>query len=232
MQLSQPFNANAIEPNQGGSFNQLPLGKHPVIIVSSEVKATKDNTGGLVLFELSVIDGPSKGASGPFRINLYNLSDKARAIAEGQMSALCHVTGQFLINDTAALHNIPFAVEVTEQQLTPEQFQRKQAGEQVTPFTQVSKILDINGNEPKGHSQGQPQSQQPAQQAQPAATAAAWGQQATAQPAQQPQTAQAGGWGQQAPAQPTQAPAPAAAAPAQWNQNAAAPATGKPAWGR
>jgi len=142
-QLQAPFNAQQFDPTQGGSFQQLPVGKHPVVIVASEIKPTADNSGGMIVYQLQVIDGPAKGAEGPYRVNLYNASDKARSIAESQMSALCYVTGKFMnvIGDTCELHNIPFVVEVKEQTLTPAQVEKKNNGETVTPFTAGSLAL-------------------------------------------------------------------------------------------
>lgn len=213
MQLQAPFNAQTVDPTQGGSFNQLPVGKHPVKIVASEIKPTADNSGGMIVFELEVIDGPNIGAHGPFRLNVYSSSDKARSIAESQLSALCHATGVFMLQDTAQLHGIPFAVDVEAQTLTPQQVAQQAEGKTVTPFTQVRKILDINGNEPKGG--GHQQAAAPAQQAAPSpapAPAAAWGGGAASTPAATP------------------AAAPAASA---WAQNASGgAAAGKPAWGK
>jgi hypothetical protein len=227
-QLQQPFNANAIDPDQGSGFRQLPAGTHQVVIVASEIKATKANDGGMVAFELEVIDGPARGAGGMWNVNLYSASDKARAIAEAQFSALCHATGQFLVNHTEELHGKPFAVVVTEQQLTPEQKVRQADGQTVKPFTQVSRILRADGSEVKGGGsapqvqQQAPQqyAQQPAAPVQPQQPPAAWG----GAPAQAQPTAN--GWGGAAPAQqPAQAPAPAAG----WQQGA--PAGNRPAWG-
>lgn len=226
-QLQAPFNAQQFDPTQGGSFKQLPVGKHPVVIVASEIKPTADNSGGMIVYQLQVIDGPAKGAEGPYRVNLYNASDKARSIAESQQAALCYVTGVFLIQDTAQLHNIPFVVEVKEQALTLQQVEKKNAGETVTPFTQVVKVYDIQGNEPKGgaaqapaqHQQQAPQ-QPPVQQQAPAPAAGGWAPQAPQQPA-------AGAWGGGGQ---VQHPAPAAPAAGGWAQGGSV-ATGKPAWG-
>ena len=44
MQLIQAFNAQQYDPTQG--VGSLPIGKHPVIVESSEVKANKANDGG------------------------------------------------------------------------------------------------------------------------------------------------------------------------------------------
>ena len=223
MQLQVPFNAHALDPTQGGNFQQLPTGKHPVVITASEVKATKDGSGSMVVLELEVIDGPNKGAVGNMIINLYSSSDKARSIAESQFAALGYVTGVFMITDTAQLHGKPFAVDVQEQSLTSEQQAKKAAGETVTPFTQVRKILDMNGQEPKANGTA---SAAPAN----APAPAAWGGATPAQaPAQQQPAAGAWGGGQQA-AAPAQQAAAQAPATGGWQQNAAGAA--QPAWGK
>lgn len=147
-QLIQPFNANNYDPTQG--VGGLPIGKHPVVIQSSDVKATKANDGGYLQLDLLIIDGPQKGTVGAYRINLYNASQQAVDIANRQMSAISHVTGVFMIQDTAQLHNIPFIVEVGPQKNDPQ-------------YTEVKKVYDIHGNEPgkapAGGGAAQPQGQ-------------------------------------------------------------------------
>lgn len=234
-QLIQAFNAQQYDPTQGGG--SLPVGRHPVIVESSEVKANKANDGGYLQLNLKLIDGPQMGTTGAYRLNLYHSNPQTAEIAHRQLSAICHVIGVFNVQDSQQLHNIPFIVEVGLQK-----------GEEAAQkgYTEVKKVFDINGNEPGKAGQGapaaQPQQQpaaqggfgqqQPAQQpaAQPQGNAPAWG---GGQPAQQqPQGAPAGNapaWGQQ-PAQ-----QPAAQQPAQqaggWQQGGAAPAGGAP-WGQ
>ena len=236
-QLIQAFNAQQYDPTQGGG--SLPVGRHPVIIESSEVKANKANDGGYLQLNLKLIDGPQTGTTGAYRLNLYHSNPQTAEIAHRQLSAICHCVGVFNVQDSGQLHNIPFIIEVGLQK-----------GEEAAQkgYTEVKKVFDINGNEPGKAGQGapaaQPQQQpaqggfgqqQPAQQpqqpaAQPQGNAPAWG---GGQPAQQqPQGAPAGNapaWGQQ-PAQ-----QPAAQQPAQqaggWQQGGAAPAGGAP-WGQ
>ena len=234
-QLLQAFNAQQFDPTQGGG--SLPVGRHPVIIESSEVKANKANDGGYLQLNVKLIDGPQTGATGAYRLNLYHSNPQTAEIAHRQLSAICHCVGVFNVQDSGQLHNIPFIIEVGLQK-----------GEEAAQkgYTEVKKVFDINGNEPGKAGQGapaaQPQQQpaaqggfgqqQPAQQpaAQPQGNAPAWG---GGQPAQQqPQGAPAGNapaWGQQ-PAQ-----QPAAQQPAQqaggWQQGGAAPAGGAP-WGQ
>ena len=230
-QLIQAFNAQQYDPTQGGG--SLPVGRHPVIIESSEVKANKANDGGYLQLNLKLIDGPQTGTTGAYRLNLYHSNPQTAEIAHRQLSAICHCVGVFNVQDSSQLHNIPFIIEVGLQK-----------GEEAAQkgYTEVKKVFDINGNEPGKAGQGapaaQPQQQpaqggfgqqQPAQQPQQPQGGGAWG----GQPAQQqPQGAPAGNapaWGQQ-PAQ-----QPAAQQPAQqaggWQQGGAAPAGGAP-WGQ
>ena len=183
-QLIQAFNAQQYDPTQGGG--SLPVGRHPVIIESSEVKANKANDGGYLQLNLKLIDGPQMGTTGAYRLNLYHSNPQTAEIAHRQLSAICHVIGVFNVQDSQQLHNIPFIVEVGLQK-----------GEEAAQkgYTEVKKVFDINGNEPGKAGQGaapaQPQPQ----------GGGAWGQQPAQQPAwgqpQQP-AAPAGGapWGQ------------------------------------
>ena len=210
MQLIQPFNAQNFDPSQ--SVGSLPIGRHPVVIVSSEVKPNKNNDGGYLQLDLKIIDGPMQGTTGAYRLNLYHNNAQTVEIAHRQLSAVCYVTGVFQVNDSSQLHNIPFIIDVAPQKNDPQ-------------YTEVKKVFDMNGNEPGktgqgGAAQAAPVQQQPAQQ-QPAQAAGAWG----GQPAQQ-QAAPASAWGQPAQQQPAQA-APAAAA-GNWQQQ---PAQGQAAAG-
>ena len=251
-QLLQAFNAQQFDPTQGGG--SLPVGRHPVIIESSEVKANKANDGGYLQLNVKLIDGPQMGTTGAYRLNLYHSNPQTAEIAHRQLSAICHVIGVFNVQDSQQLHNIPFIVEVGLQK-----------GEEAAQkgYTEVKKVFDINGNEPgkAGHGApaAQPQQQpaaqggfgqqQPAQQPQQPQGGGAWGGQPAQQPAAQPQ-GNAPAWGGDQPAQqqPQGAPAgnapawgqqpaqqPAAQQPAQqaggWQQGGAAPAGGAP-WGQ
>lgn len=148
--IGQPFDATQVDPTQGQG--QLPVGKHPVIAVSSTIDATKSGDGGMLIYILKITDGPYAGATGPYRLNLYNNSPKAVEIANRQLSALCHVTGVFQVADSDALLNIPFVVEVLPQADNPN-------------YTEIKKVFDINGNEPgkPPTNQAQPQGQQQGQ---------------------------------------------------------------------
>ena len=168
--LATPFDANQYDPTQ--SAGGMPIGKHIVQIVGSEIMATKTDEGsGMLVLTLEIIDGPQKGIKGPYRLNLYNANETAKRIAHQQLSAVCHVTGVYNVTNTQQLHGIPFMVDVQPQKNDPQ-------------YTDVKKVFDVNGNEPlKG---GQPA--QPAQLAAPtynAPPSQAPKQQPQAPPAQQ-----------------------------------------------
>lgn len=131
--IGQPFDATQVDPTQGAG--SLPVGKHPVIAVSSSIDATKAGDGGMLVYILKIIDGPYSGTTGPYRLNLYNNNPKAVEIAQRQLSALCHVTGVYQVADSDALLNIPFVIEVAPQKDDPS-------------YTEIKKVFDINGNEP------------------------------------------------------------------------------------
>jgi hypothetical protein len=201
-QLMQPFDASKVDPTQSGG--QMPVGKHPVVIRDSELKATQDKTSGYLQLNLEIIDGPSKGTTGPYRLNLYNTNETAVRIAHQQLSAICHAIGQLQeFIDPAVLYNRPFIVEVGLQ---------KDPDAAAKGYTEVKKVYDINGNEPgKAPAGGQPGPN-------PNQAGNGGGQWGAQQGAQQAPPAGGGGWGG------GQSSAPP---PGQGN----APAGNQPAWG-
>lgn len=200
MQLIQAFNAQQYDPTQG--VGALPIGRHPVIVESSEVKANKANDGGYLQLNLRIIDGPQQGTTGAYRLNLYHSNQQTVEIAHRQLSAICHVINVFQVQDSSQLHNIPFVIEVGPQKNDPQ-------------YTEVKKVFDMNGNEPGKAGAG---------------AAAAQPQQPQGGFGQQPQGQQ--GFGQQPQQQQPQGGAAWGGAPAGGQQQPQGqPAGGQPAWG-
>jgi hypothetical protein len=144
------FNSNGIDPQYGGGGGGLPATfngqaiKHPVVIVGTALKPTKDNTGGYLEIVMEAIDGPFKGSQQVDRLNLHNKSADAVRIANTQLSAYCHVTGVFAFNATEELHGKPFLIETKPRSDNPNTFE-------------MAKLFDVNGNEPgKSGSGGAP----------------------------------------------------------------------------
>lgn len=186
MAIFQPFDATTVDPSQGsGSF---PVGRHKVVAISNEIRATKDNSGGLLAYRLQIIDGPSKGLESDYRLNLYNNSPKAVEVAFKQLAGLCYVTGKLRIMDPSELQGVPFFIDVG-----------LQGGENPNGYTEIKKVYDMNGNEP-GKA---PANAAPAPVATTAQAGGGWGGQQQATPPATPQaTPPATPWGGGAPAAP------------------------------
>jgi hypothetical protein len=140
------FDATQYDPTQQPSALPVSDSKGwPVIIIASQPKPTKDsapeNPAWFLELMLQIIDGPYKGVTGADRLNLCNANQEAVDIAYKRLSAYCHVLGKYRIGRTEELHNQPLRVIVEQQKKNPE-------------YTQITKILDINGNEPHKAGQG------------------------------------------------------------------------------
>lgn len=211
MQLQNPFDARSVEP--AGFAPPPPLADYHVRIVESEGKPTSNNRGGYLELTLEMLDPAFQGRKIPYRLNLYNENPQTVEIAYRQLSAVCHVTAQFNIQDTRQLHNIPFIATIGPQKDNP-------------TYSNVFGVKDLSGNTPG--KAGQPGQPIPAT-APPvaAAPAPAWAPPVAAAPAA-PQP-----WAPPAaqPWQPPVAAAPAAPTPAVWQApTPAAPPQPAPAW--
>lgn len=197
MPMSGGFDATTMGAPKQLSGESHPVGKKfPFTITNTEIKATKDGDGGMLVVEFTTPAGVIN-----FRYNLWNKSDKACEIARNQLNLLCHVTGVFrpsYENDCAAFRNARGMIDVDYQKGNEPTTENPQGG-----YTEIKRMYDANGNEPGKAPTNAPQPQQWQAPNQP--------------PPAAPMTQQPnGGWG--APAPTNIAPAPAAA-PAGWQQN-------------
>jgi hypothetical protein len=213
------FNAQTVAPKQLGTAH--PPGKFPAQITNTSIEPTKDGSGGMFIVEFTTQAGAIV-----FRYNIWNASDKAREIAQGQLSALCHVTGVFQLawnNDGAALRGARCIIEVVEQ--------LDKETKLPNGYTQIAKVYDMYGHEPGKSGQATPQPQPQLQQAQAAPlqnSGSGWG-----APANPPQAnaGNAPGWGGGNAAPPQNSAQPSAPANPSWQQGGnAAPAGDKPPW--
>ncbi len=113
------FDSSAHRPEYGEG-GMLPVGKHPVMIVETELKPTKSGDGGYLALTMEAIDGPAKGGKQTDRLNLHNANAMTVEIANKQLSAYCYVTGVFKFTDTNELCRRPFVVEIAPQKNKPE----------------------------------------------------------------------------------------------------------------
>ena len=189
------FDARNVPPSQGGSAH--PAGMFDFSISNTYLKATKDNTGEMLVVELT-----SPAGSIEKRYNVINPSPQAVEIAHKELSALCHAVGIFHV----AFPKNPDGSPVM--QMAGHTLRGGRGRMEVAPQTdkegkpngymEVKKVFDVHGNEPgKARTQQQPQ---PQNQQQPQG-GSGWGNSGGQQ--QQPMQQQpSGSWGNPSPNNP------------------------------
>lgn len=144
MPLNASFDASQFKPQY--TMGGHPKGRFQATITNTEIKETKDKTGGMFCVEYTTPAGKIED-----RFNLWNTSPQAVQIAQNQLSALCYVTGIFKIdfnNDGAALRGAKLQIDVDDQ---------KDKQGNPNGYVEVVKIMDMQGNEPGKTSGGAPQ---------------------------------------------------------------------------
>ena len=134
------FDASKVAPQ--APMSQLPVSGPeglPVIIKESELKENKEKSGGYLELILEVIEGEHKGASGPYRLNLFHTNQQTVNIAYAQLSAICHCVNEFQVADSSQLHNKPFNVIVGLQ---------KTEDAAAKGYTEVKAIRNSDGSAP------------------------------------------------------------------------------------
>ena len=104
------FNANNVEPMD--DFDPIPSGKYVAVIVDSEMKQTKNESGSFLELKFEIIEGEYKGRNVWARLNLDNQNDVAVKIAKAQLALICKSIGVMTPRDSAELHNLPLVINV------------------------------------------------------------------------------------------------------------------------
>jgi hypothetical protein len=156
MQLEKMFDARTVEP-QLGYPAPPPLADYHVQITESEGKPVKPpGKGGYLELTVVILDpGSYLNRTVKYILNLYNESQQAVDIAYKQLSAICHVTGQFNIQDSRQLHNVPFIATIGPDIKDPN-------------YSRIFAVKDLQGKEPGKagqFTQGAPQPPAPPTQA-------------------------------------------------------------------
>lgn len=107
------FKASAIQiEERSNSFEPLPAGEYEMMIVKSETKPTKANTGHYLELEMHVISGQHSGRRHWERLNLDNPNHQAVKIAQESLAKLCMAIGIDDVEDSEQLHDQPFVAEI------------------------------------------------------------------------------------------------------------------------
>jgi hypothetical protein len=110
------FDAREVEPTVGMASGPIPAGKYRAQICKADWKANKANTGRYLELVFEVVRGEHEGRRVWGRLNLENPSMQAVAIAQGELSAICHATGILKPRNEQALLNIPMVIEVVTEE--------------------------------------------------------------------------------------------------------------------
>lgn len=104
------FDANTVEPRADFS---IVSGDYKAMIISSEMKPTKDNPENeYLLLNWEVIDGDYKGCRIFDRLNLKNTKQDAAKIAYQTLSSICHAVGLMKVKDSSELHEKPCMIKI------------------------------------------------------------------------------------------------------------------------
>lgn len=106
------FDASVVEPNV--DFEALPESLYEVMVVASEKKPNKAQTGHYLELKLQVVSGEFEGRNLWDRLNLDNPSEMAVKIARGTLSSICRAVGVLKPKDSVELHNLPFEAKVVQ----------------------------------------------------------------------------------------------------------------------
>lgn len=107
------FKASAVQiEERSNTYGPLPAGEYEMMIVKSETKPTKANTGHYLELEMHVISGQHSGRRHWERLNLDNPNHQAVKIAQESLAKLCMAIGIDDVEDSEQLHDLPFVAEI------------------------------------------------------------------------------------------------------------------------
>ena len=96
------FDATKVEPN---NFSPLPAGDYQMMVIASDMKATKDGKGKYLELKLQVVSGQFQNRTLFDRLNLVNANEQAVQIAKGTLSSICRAVNVLQPKDSSELHN-------------------------------------------------------------------------------------------------------------------------------
>jgi hypothetical protein len=93
--------------------NVIPDGEYAAKVVESDITATKDGTGKILLLVFEVIEGPQKGRRHWERLNIVNKSPEAQRLAHQSLARICEAAGAPVpLTDSEQLHHKPLMLKL------------------------------------------------------------------------------------------------------------------------
>jgi hypothetical protein len=97
--------------------NALPAGDYPAVLVATEKKQTKDDSGSYLKMDFQIIRGEFQNQHIFTNLNLWlaqtdEKKKMAIKIAKGQLSELCRAVGVGTPKDSTELHGVPLLIRL------------------------------------------------------------------------------------------------------------------------
>lgn len=127
------FDANEVEPS--APREPIPAGWYKAVIVESEEKPTKAQTGSYLQLTLEIIEGEKAGRKFFERLNLNNPNDTAVDIARRTLSSICRSVGVNTPRNSSDLHDKPLMAKI---KVTPAR-DGYEPGNEVSEYSAVQK---------------------------------------------------------------------------------------------
>lgn len=108
--MSFSFDATQVAP--ASSSDPIPAGNYAAMITESEIKPLKSGNGTALRLTFQVLEGEFKNRKVWANLNIQHTNATAQAIAQQQLSAICHAVNVLKISNPAALHNKPMTIKV------------------------------------------------------------------------------------------------------------------------
>ena len=130
--MAQLTGFNAAETPAEMGFSPLPAGTYRAMIVESEQKANKAETGTYLMLKYQIIEGDYKDRYISSFLNLDHPKADVVRMAKGELSCVCHATGILQPTDSQQLHNIPVDLDIKV-------FKDKHTGEMQNRINKITK---------------------------------------------------------------------------------------------
>lgn len=118
--MARLINTANVEGNDSGldDYSVIPAGDYIVMIIDSEFRETKTQTGQYLRLKHKVISGEFKGRILWNNLNLDNPNPVAVEIANKTLNTICKACGKIGVEDSEELHGIPMIAKVTVDKAT------------------------------------------------------------------------------------------------------------------
>jgi hypothetical protein len=110
VQMNKQFDARQVDPSD--NFEAIESGWYTAQLQTSESLKTNAGDGSYLKLMFKILQGKYKGRMVFTNLNLDNPNPVAVEIAERNLSAICHATGVFLLENTEQLHGKPLEIKV------------------------------------------------------------------------------------------------------------------------